>query len=230
MRIQFLRLVKRLWIYYHGFWWVTYTISIVSICWLGTFYLTGESPDSFQDIFVAIGALAVISIAIRQKKDADASFSSSHIPLVTRNTTKGNFQWGNALWGLNSNRDFSTLLGIQIMGEMHVTNLKGYILHEGYLYPIKFGPKEPSIDSGSARIEVNQSQTWARKQFLYLIPDIEKKRKVKYPGNYYCVTFMTPLGARYFLEENHKYEMSLRMLDRARPKWNTDYLFEFILE
>lgn len=236
MRLFIYRILQRLSLYFHNYWWLTYTtLSAVSGFLIIDFFFDYK-PTGFQDSAVAIGALAVIAIAIRQQKDIKSQIVSAQIPEVARTTENHFFDWNSGLLKVTNPKkspldDKKGLLQIQIMGNTYVSNLHGYILHGGYLYPILFGPVDSvEVQEKSLKFYANLTQTWAKGQTLYLIPYVEKRRKIAYSGSYYCVAFATPLGEKYYLEEDHRYVMNLKSLSVSRPKWKTDYLFDYYFD
>lgn len=233
MKLGLYRLTVRIINFYNRHWWFTYSITavlIVFIIWISLeHFLSIEIKKiNFQDLATLSGTIAVFIVATRQHKDSLFQARTNQIPYVVRYAEFG-FEWNKSILYINHDpsKGINNALGIKILNGIHISNIRGYILYEGYFYPLLFSTK---YNIASATYDYNEVQTWIDSDKpVYILPVIDKKIKIKYPGNYYCIIFESPLGDKYFLEEDHSYKMKQILLNEERPKWERDYLFDYIL-
>ncbi|MDD5054843.1 MAG: hypothetical protein PHZ00_01075 [Candidatus Peribacteraceae bacterium] len=196
-------------------------------------------PQTFEDFAMALGGIAVITIAVRQHKDARLQQEARQYPEVARYTESGTFLWGQSIFWPDRKNDLHNIFRFRIFSGTFITNIQGYILHEGWFYPLLFlDPKvleqakeqqEKRMTQGDANpgvaISVPLTQTYARGDWqLVPIPNQSSKRKCLHAGPYYCIIFSLPSGRKYFLEEDEQYRMRLQVLEDHLPNWNRDYI------
>jgi len=247
----FSRLLSRLVLWFHKYWWVSY--SGLSFVVLAVFVLLLRRwvhatipimPSSFSELTMAIGGVAVLVVAIRQHKDARAQIEARQLPEVARYTGSGTFLWDKSIFWPDRDIDLSYLFRIKIFPGSFITNIRGYLLYQGWYYPFLFvhpsafdKAKKEQEDrraqgetSPTVGITIPLTQTYARGgesgggYELVPVPFQAARKKCSYPGPYYCISFSLPSGRSYFLEENEQFQMKLSPLEDQLPSWRRDYL------
>jgi len=236
------RLWARVFILFHRFWAISYLVLALVLITL-IFLFAGQNLNDFfnlsnQVLWVAIGSFAVFIVAVKQSRSDLLLEKSKFIPFVVRNVKGGAFKFELGSGFVTKTMvstptseviDFKDILRIEVRNEGLATNITGYVLHQGYFYPLILIPEKRVVpiknEENAAWAQTFESYTWAEKNYpLYLILDDNKKVKIKYNSSYYCVLFHDITGEPYFLEEDPSFIMSVRSLREKRPSYRRDFI------
>lgn len=255
------RLFDRIFLWYHKYWWVTYllTLSIIIelLLWILHVFFSVRIqliPRTFEDLAMALGGLAVITVAVRQHRDAIRQAESNLVPRITRMCGDPDkdgtaFNWDSCLFKqpvinldlAEANQMLERSLGIIVLPDSIITNVEGYLLKDGKFHIVHFHDRKAfaqviqqinAAPQQQRKVILGGKQTWASgigskvgNSLLMLLDP--SPTPISYPGNYYCVVFRSLSGRRYILEEDHNYQIRLSALDERRPSWNTDFISLF---
>lgn len=242
MLIHFIRIFRRVIVFYTRFWAIAYPLTTIVFFYFLSFKKVGCNLFDFCNpvFWSATGVLAVLIIAIKESRISELTRKSNFFPLVVRNTKSSVFEFklgkGLILKGEPlSVSDLNNVLGIRIKNDNIAYSLRGYVLHEGFFYPLSIIPEyalEEAIEKfkhGEKRVELTSwnKYTWASKghDLFFFLDDQNKKGPIKFKGSYYCILFSDNSGENYFLEEDDGYYLRVRNLKESRPGYFRDFIY-----